>query len=157
MAPSGSNLQPCEFIIVDKKEVVDSIFPALQWAGYIKPKGTPPSGKRPTAYIVTLLNRKRRLYGGEADVAAAIQNILLVATEKELGACWIGSIDRKVVGRILKIPGHCKIAYIVALGYPDERPVPVEMSRSHRYWKNKKNVLHIPKRKLSDILHRNRY
>ena len=32
VAPSAANLQPCEFIAVNKREIVDRIFPTLRWA-----------------------------------------------------------------------------------------------------------------------------
>ena len=53
-APSGGNIQPWEFIIVNDKELLDKVFETLAWAGYIAPEGTPPEGKRPTAYICLL-------------------------------------------------------------------------------------------------------
>lgn len=157
LAPSASNFQPWEFIIVDKKEIVDKIFPTLRWAGYIEPFGTPPPGKRPTAYIVVLVNRRIIKKGGIADISAAIENILLLAAEVGLGSCWIGSVDRNQVRKILGIPKYCSIEYVIALGYPDETSVVELYKGDHRYWKDKNGTMHIPKRPLNDILHHNYY
>ena len=49
------------------------------------------------------------------------------------------------------------IALVVALGYPNESHVEVEFSGSIKYWQDECNVLHVPKRKLGDILHRNSF
>jgi nitroreductase len=159
LAPSASNLQPCEFIVVDAKEIVKGIFPTLRWAGYIHPQGNPPKGKEPVAYIVVLANKKKKPLqdSAEADAAAAIANIILVAREERVASCWLGSIDKADIRSILKIPSFCEIKYVVALGYPDERPKAERLKTSVRYWKDQSGRLHVPKRSLEEVLHRNKY
>lgn len=56
IAPSGANIQPLEYIIVNDKKIVDEIFPLTGWAGYLGKDGVPPEEKRPVAYIVVLIN-----------------------------------------------------------------------------------------------------
>jgi len=157
LAPSGANLQPCEYIVVSKGSVVDEVFTTLKWAGYIAPSGNPPPGKRPAAYIVVLINTKIRKRWAQADAAAAIENIILTALEEGLGSCWLGSIDRRKLRKILNVPGYCQIDSVVALGHPDEKPVVEPMKDSIKYWKDASGKLHVPKRKLEDILHKDRY
>lgn len=156
-APSAANLQPWEFIIVDDKEITDKLFPALKWAAYIAPQGNPPPGKRPRAYIVLLINKEKRPEGGEEDVAAAAENILLTACEEGLGSCWLSSVDRDKIREILNIPQHCLIESVIALGYPDEKPLVEKMRDSIKYYKDENGTLHVPKRALKSILHRNGY
>jgi nitroreductase len=156
-APSAANLQPCEFIVVDKKEIKDLIFPTLRWAGYIRPKGNPPQGCEPAAYIVCLINKRKKPLAAEADLSAAVENILLVAEEAGLGSCWIGSIDRDKIKDILNIPEYCELKYVLALGYPGERPKAERLKNSVKYWKDTRGTLHVPKRSLQEILHRNTY
>ena len=93
LAPSGANLQPLEFIIVNETQLVNQVFPMLKWAGYITPAGNPPEGKHPMAYIIVLINTKIKKEKGEVDAAAAIENMILAALEKGIGSCWIGSIS----------------------------------------------------------------
>ena len=155
LAPSGANLQPLEFIIVDDRSLVDQIFPCLKWAAYIAPKGDPPEGKRPIAYIVVLVNTRIKSSGYEHDSGAAIENLILAALEEGIGSCWLGSIDRKTVKTILRIPDHYLIDSIVALGYPDEEPMMEEAEGDIKYWLDEQGRLHVPKRKLSQIMHRN--
>jgi len=157
LAPSGANLQPCEYVMVTDPARLRQMFPCFKWATYIAPSGDPPEGKRPTAYLVVLLNRTIRETGGTHDAAAAIENILLVAYELGVGSCWLGSVDREKVRTILSIPPDCEIDSVVALGYPDERPVVEEARGSIRYWKDKEGVLHVPKRRLEDMIHLNEY
>ena len=157
LAPSGGNLQPCEFIVVDEPELVVSVFTTLKWAAYIAPRGTPPEGERPTAYIVVLINTEKRKSGGETDAAAAIMNIILMAQEEGLGTCWIGSVERERLQKLLAVPEYCIINAVVALGYPNESPVVEDLTGSVKYWKDEQGTLHVPKRRLRDVLHRNGY
>ena len=151
LAPSGANLQPCEYIIIQDEELVNKVFSTLKWAGYIAPEGNPKEGEQPVVYIVVLLNREKRESGGEHDAAAAIENIILTALEEGIGSCWLCSIDRTSLRRILNIPGKCEIDSVLALGYPNESPKAVHMQDSIKYWKDGEGVLNVPKRSLEDV------
>jgi len=157
LAPSALNLQPCEYIIVDHPKILDDVFSALGWASYIAPEGNPREGERPVAYIVVLVNTKKRETGGEVDAAAAIENILLAAYAEGVGTCWVGSVNRERLRGILGIPERCRIDSVIALGYIADVPVTEEMKDSARYWKDEKGMLHVPKRNVQDILHINGY
>ena len=159
LAPSAANLQAWEFIIVNKKLLVDKIFPHLKWAGYLGDKGAPEEGRRPTAYIVVLISKHKCKFPkyAQADLGAAIENILLAATETGLGSCWLGAIDRKAIAKILSIPPRTIVEYVIALGCPDEKSKVEPMKENIRYYKDRKGTMHVPKRRFSQILHRNRY
>lgn len=157
VAPSGANMQPLEYIVVRDPEVCAQVFPTLAWAGFVAPRRDPPETKRPVAYVVVLTNRQIRPSGGEADAAAAIENLLLAAWEKGIGGCWIGSVKRDELRSILRIPEHLEIDSVVSLGYRGEDPVMEEMTESARYYLDDQDVLHVPKRRLNDILHENHY
>ena len=157
LAPSGANLQPLEFIVVNNSELVNKVFPSLKWAGYIAPAGNPPEGKRPTAYVIVLINTEIRSQGGEVDAAAAIENMILAALEDGVGSCWLGAIDRDKLRTLFNIPQNYRVDSVLALGYPDESPVLEEVTDSIKYWKDENGVLHVPKRKLSDVVHYNNF
>ncbi|HIC91863.1 MAG TPA: nitroreductase [Syntrophaceae bacterium] len=153
VAPSAANLQPLKYIIVKKKELVKEVFTTLKWAAYIAPKGNPPEGQRPVAYIVVLVDTKIGKKGYEIDVGTAVENIVLVAWNEGIGSCLIGSIDKQRLRNLLHIPGHLKIALVIALGLPDEYPVMEEMTDTIKYWRDESGVHHVPKRRLEDILY----
>lgn len=156
-APSGANVQPCEYIIVDSSRLADELFPCLQWAGYISPQGNPPADEKPVAYIIVLINMNRKKKGGEVDAAAAIENILLAAWEEGIGSCWLGRINHKQIKKIFRIPHHLKLTSVVALGYMNEHPIVEDAKGSIKYWKDENHVLHVPKRRLEEIVHKNGY
>ncbi|MBD3386806.1 nitroreductase [candidate division KSB1 bacterium] len=158
LAPSGANLQPLEFIVVDDDEIIGNLFPHTQWAGYLPEKdGRPPQGQEPTAYIVVLLNRNIRAQGGERDVGAAIENMILIALDEDIGSCWLGSINREAIEKLLNIPPSYDIDSVLALGYAAEHPIMEPSSDSIKYYKDESGVLHVPKRPLDNVLHHNTF
>jgi nitroreductase len=154
LAPSAANLQPCEYLIVDEEDLLDEVFGTLQWAGYIS-DGSPPPSQRPTAYIIVLINRDVKRKGFEHDVGMAVENIILTALEERVGSCCFAAVERKELRKGLNIPPKYIIDLVIALGYPNESPVLEPFRGSVKYWKDKKGLLHVPKRKLKDTLHRN--
>jgi nitroreductase len=157
LAPSAANRQPLEFIIVDEESVRTKIFPCLKWAGYIAPEGNPKPGQEPRAYVVVLVNTKIREKGFEWDSGAAIENMILAAWEKAIGSCWIISVDKDRVSTVLNVPAEYKIDSVIAFGYPAETPVTEDLMDSVEYWKDEQGCLHVPKRKLSDVIHFNEF
>jgi len=157
LAPSGANRQPLEYIIVNDDKLLPEVFSTLQWAAYIRPQGDPPEGKRPKAYIVILKNNKVNTSASGYDIGLAIENMILVALEEDIGSCLFGSVERDKLRKILNIPDDYEIPLVLALGYPDESPVEEPYEGSMKYWKDEKGVLHVPKKKLETVLHRNTF
>ena len=157
LAPSAANLQPLEFVVVDEEELRKQLFTCLKWAAYIAPEGNPKPGHEPAAYIVILVNSRVRDKEYERDVGAAVENMILTAWEEGIGSCWIVSAERKKIQEMLKIPKYYQIDSVLTVGYPDEEPMVEDMKDSIEYWKDKNGRLHVPKRKLRDVLHFNSF
>lgn len=155
LAPSGANLQPLEFVVVDEEEVRKRLFPCLRWAAYIVPEGNPQPGNEPVAYVVVLVNLKLRKKGYERDVGAAVENMILTAWEERVGSCWIANADIEKIKDMLNVPEDYKVDSVLALGYPAEEPITEELKESVKYWKDSKGRLHVPKRRLDDVVHFN--
>ncbi len=157
LAPSASNLQPLEFLLVNDQTVRQKVFAGLRWAAYINPAGNPKPGQEPTAYVIILVNTEIRKEGYQYDVGAAVENIILGALTQGLGSCWLISIDRDRLRNVLEIPEKYLIDSVLALGYPAEKPVTEDLQGSVKYWKDETEVLHVPKRKLEEVVHLNGY
>jgi nitroreductase len=158
-APSAANRQPLEYIVVTEPDICEKTFEQLAWAAYVQPRRTPPTDKRPTAYIVVLINAEAELADyGKVDAAAAIQNILLAARAKGIGTCWIGSVKRETLTDILDVPEKFRIDSVIALGFADEEPL-VENCKgdSIKYYLDKNDRLHVPKRLLKKVTHINKF
>jgi len=156
LAPSAANLQPLEFFIINKKELCNKIFETTNWAGYIKPKWKPDKDERPASYIIILVNDSKNPWILR-DVSFAAENIILTAESHNIGSCILCKIDREKIRKILNIPKHIIIDSLVALGYKAEKSIAVDLIDSVKYYRDESNILYVPKRRLKDILHFNKY
>lgn len=156
LAPSAANLQPLEYFVVTEKELCDKVFATLGWAAYIKPKWSPGDKERPIAYIVILYKDTNNKYYLR-DSSLAAENIVLSAEEEGIGSCIICNVDRNKLHEILKLPKNLQVDSVIVLGYKAEKSVVEDFEGSVEYWRDENEVLHVPKRKLEDILYINKY
>ena len=153
LSPSARNAQPLKFILSCEPQKNALIFPHLGWAGYLKEWLGPPEGERPSAYVV-ILGDKRLSQRFGCDHGIAAQSILLGATEKGLGGCIIGSIQKDQLRQDLEIPPELEILLVIALGQPKETVVidPVGPEGDIKYWRDEQDQHHVPKRDLDEII-----
>ncbi len=164
LAPTAMNCQLCEYIIVDDEKLLPQVLGAVNiLSGVPKPEEGWSPGRRPKAYIITLINTELEAKIGAGrtnihyDVGLAMENMVLVALEQGLGSCLMTSIDRGELRQVLNIADKYEIAMLLALGYPDENPTVEVAADSIKRWIDKRGVRHIPKRRLEDIVHRNKF
>jgi nitroreductase len=115
-APSGSNAQPWQFVIVIDRGAIEAIKMV-----------SPGLFGDPSALSVMCLNRDRLQSASELhymDLGAALQNVLLMASSKGLGCCPIASFDVEAVVELLSLPRRIQPVLLVIMGYPDEHPTP---------------------------------
>lgn len=151
LSPSGANMQPLKYVIVNDQKLLTKVFSTLSWAGYL-PDYQPRAEEMPRAYIIILLDEKiSRTPNHDAGIAA--MSISMVAYDEGLGSCILGAVDRAKLREIVKVPESLAIALVVALGYPAENPV-VETVKDGdiKYWLDETGVLHVPKRDLKDVV-----
>ncbi len=151
LSPSARNAQPLKYILSNKPETNSTIFKHLSWAGYLQSWNGPDEGERPSAYII-MVNDTAISSNFFSDNGIASQSILLGAVEKGFGGCIIGSVERLQLQRELNIPSQFKIVQVIALGIPKEEVVIEELDKDHKYWRDMKEVHHVPKRSLNDII-----
>ena len=119
-APSGSNVQPWEFILVmdeDNIEKVKMISPGLFG--------------NPSALVVLCINRRRAERAGKLgeesalmDVSMAAQNMMLAAYSMGVGSCPVLSFNKAALRELLDIPEHVEPVLILTFGYPKFWPKP---------------------------------
>ena len=83
----------------------------------------------------------------------------LACQEEGIGCCWIGAFKKKKINEIICVPSNLSVELVLAMGYPLEKPVPedIEKDSSIKYYKDDSGTLHVPKRRLEDILHFNHF
>lgn len=152
VAPSAANRQFLEYLVVKDKGLREKVFPHTRWAGYVYPARTPAPPARPAFYIIILINKNKSVKFNLRDVGAAAENILLSLVSFRLGGCWIISLNRRALRKILKIPSHYRIDSLIAAGAPAEFPK-LETGEDIKYWLDRRGRLHVPKRPLKNILY----
>ena len=117
-APTAVNKQPWAFIVLDRREAIDSLVSALPYAKMLS--------HAPLA-IVTCGDMNKAIEGDGRDfwiqdVSAATENLLLAAHALGLGAVWTGvyPLQDRVEGvqRALGLPANIIPLSVVPVGYP---------------------------------------
>ncbi|MEN8118695.1 MAG: nitroreductase family protein [Bacteroidota bacterium] len=148
---SARNSQPLKYAIVTNPETCESIFPNLGWAGYLTNWDGPAEGERPVAYVA-VLNDKSIAQNYYCDDGIAMQSIMLGAVEDGFGGCMIGSVNKKNVSKILELPNHLELLWIIALGKPAEEVVLETAQKDIKYWRDENDVHHVPKRSMDELV-----
>lgn len=153
LSASAGNLQPLRYVLSCDTKKNALIFPHLAWAMYLKDWPGPAQGERPSAYII-ILEDKKIDHPLHCDHGIAAQSILLGATEKGLGGCIIGAVNKPKLRQALNIPERYEILLALALGKPKEKVLieKLKPEGSIKYWRDGKGVHHVPKRALEDII-----
>ena len=153
LSASAANMQPLRYILSCDPQKNASIFSYLAWAAYLKGWPCPGEGERPSAYII-ILEDTRISHPLRCDHGIAAQSMLLGATEKGLGGCIIGAVDKRGLRKALGIPDRYEILLVLALGKPRETVVieTVNFTGDIKYWRDSEGIHHVPKRPLEDII-----
>ncbi|MBW2989120.1 nitroreductase family protein [Candidatus Woesearchaeota archaeon] len=155
LSSSARNLQPLEYIVIDDSKLLKSLLPMINFGGFISEDKKARKGFEPAALIVMVVRQGSEDYY-KYDVGIAAQNISLVAFENGIGSCMMGSIDKEQISKRLNVPDDYFVGLVIALGYPEEQPIVEEAGSKTGYYREN-DVLHVPKRTLKGILHRNRF
>ncbi|MCD8175979.1 MAG: nitroreductase family protein [Tannerellaceae bacterium] len=117
-APSGRDIRPWEFIVIDDKETLAAMAGELSTARML--------AKAPAAIVVC--GDSIESFYWYLDCAAATQNILLAAEALDLGAVWTASYpyeDRMaVVKKYTNLPDHILPLAVIPIGYPVGKQTP---------------------------------
>jgi len=125
LAPSSNNKQPWRFIAVRDKTKIEKLARAV-------PAGIKINAWMENAPCVIVCCGEESLFYHKAirlalpvdlmtiDVAIAIEHIVLSATERGMGTCWVGWFSEEKVRKIINIPSSWKIISLLALGWPSQ-------------------------------------
>lgn len=129
LAPSSGNVQDWKFIAVTDKTKRAALANASlkqHWVAKAPVIIVVYSDPKPTQRFYGL--RGEKLYTIQ-NCAAAIENMLLAATDQGLASCWIGAFDEEMVSRVLGAPNGVRPQALIPIGYTDEDPEEVRRDR----------------------------
>ena len=120
-APSASNRQPWDFIVVRDAEMRRAV---AEYSAYFFIKWAHVA--EAPVIIVLCGDTKNRVYRQflHEDIGLAGGQMLLQAAVLGLGSCWVGGVNRKALGAVLRLPDHIEVVGLLTLGFPAEEPEP---------------------------------
>lgn len=118
LAPSGSNMQPWDFIVVRSQEMKEKICAVDHNQKWMLSA---------PVFIVSIGNEK---YRGDGDMervirdsAIATEHILLQAEHMGLATCWTGWFEQEDIRKALGLAENCYGSGVITVGYANEQPV----------------------------------
>jgi len=118
-APSSRNWQPWDFVVVTDRDQLTELAKVWQGAGHVARcaatvalVGTDP---------VTLDERQRDQL--QYDLGQATANMMITAADLGIGSGHAAVVDQEQARRVLGFPDGHFLAYVIAFGYPADRPL----------------------------------
>jgi nitroreductase len=133
-APSASNRQPWDFVLVTDRSQLQQLTTVWVGARHL--------AQAAAAVVLTLRRPEEERYVtiDQYDLGQATMTMMLAATDLGIGSGHSAIGDQEECRRILGIPEDRICAYMLALGYPADRPL--------------KPLVHPNRRPLDDVVHR---
>lgn len=133
-SPSASNRQPWDFVVVTDRSHLQAL--TAVWVGARHLAGAA------AAVVMTLRQPEEQRYVtiDQYDLGQATMAMMLAATDLGVGSGHSAIGDQEACRRILGIPEDRICAYMLALGYPADRPL--------------KPIVHPNRRPFAEVVHR---
>lgn len=116
MAPSARGQESRGFVIIDDEKVITMLSQVSVGAKVLT------NAKAAIAVICPNVEKLSAPDMALEDLAAATENILLEATNKGIGSCWIGIApnDERIekASKVLNLSNQSFVFSVIALGYP---------------------------------------
>lgn len=139
LAPSATNAQPLQLVVVRRREQLDALAKAYPGDWF---------REAPAVIVICTLPAKawtrsrydNRSYA-DVDAAIAADHMTLAAADSGLGTCWIAAFDPAAVRSALHLPRTVEPLLLLTLGKPAEegRPKtrkPLNELVRYESWKN---------------------
>ena len=115
-APSATNQQPWEFLVIDDKKTIVKLSEFSPYAKMLP--------GAPLAMVILEKQGMRAPLFTEQDLGAAVQNLMLQAVEDGLGSVWMGvgrETERETfLTEMFNLPETVKPFAVLAIGYPSD-------------------------------------
>jgi nitroreductase len=133
-SPSASNRQPWDFVLVTERSRLEEL--TTVWVGARHLAGAA------AAVVMTLQppEAERYVTMNQYDLGQATMAMMLAATDLGIGSGHSAIGDQEACRRILGIPEDRICAYMLALGYPADRPL--------------QPIIHPDRRPFDQVVHR---
>ena len=116
-APSSRNWQPWDFVVVTDRDQLSELSKVWQFAAYV-------AGSAATIAVVAPVTEDQPERDWlQYDLGQATMSIMLAATDLGVGSGHAVVGDQQLARTLLDVPQDHFVAYLIALGYPADRPL----------------------------------
>jgi nitroreductase len=136
-SPSSKNRQWWDFVVVTDRKQLESLSAVWQGAGWIA------TSAATVALIAPVPEQEASIGSIQYDLGLVTMAMMLAATDRGIGSGQAYVHDQALAREVLGFPPDRSCAWLLALGYPADRPLrPIENPR---------------RRPLGEVIHKNRW
>jgi nitroreductase len=115
--PSSSNQQRWDFVICTDREQLQALSKVWQWAGHVA------TSAATICLVAPRSEDQRKRESIHYDLGQATMSIMLAAADLGIGSGHASVGDQELARRLLGLPEDRFCAWLIALGYPADRPL----------------------------------
>src|SRR6202165_5909880 len=136
-SPSASNRQPWDFVLVSERSQMEELTTVWMGARHL--------AEAAAAVVMTLRQpeEERYLAIDQYDLGQATMAMMLAAADLGIGSGHSAIGDQDAARQILRLAAGVQWRYMIALGYPADRPL--------------KPVVHPDRRPFDEVIHRSHW
>lgn len=136
-APSSRNWQPWDFVLVTDRERLGELSTVWRGGGHIA------TSAAAIAFVTDDFSENHERMTAQYDVGQATMAMMLAAADAGVGTGHSAVGDQDSARSILGLPAGKRVAYIMDLGYPGDRPL--------------RPIRHPDRRPFDEVVHRERW
>lgn len=136
-APSSQNRQPWDFVAVTERDRLQELAKVWHGAGHVV------TSAATIALVIRRPDDGTRVQSLYYDLGQATISMMIAAADMGIGSGHAGVADQDLARRVLGLPDDRLCAYLIALGFPANRPL-TPIARPDR-------------RPFDDVVHRERW
>ena len=118
LAPTGSNRQPFQLIVVHTAGREEELKPIYNRDWFVQ------APVIICACATATEGQPYREAGAYRNIGIVMDHLIMAATDLGLGTCWIGAYDAAAARKILGIPEDVHPVVFAAIGYAKDEPKP---------------------------------
>lgn len=133
--PSSTNQQAWDFVVLTDRERLRDLSNVWRWARHVA------SSSATIALVMPASTSADERETYQYDLGQATMSIMLAAADLGIGSGHAAVGDQDLARRVLGVPEDRECAWLVALGYPSDRPL--------------RPIARPDRRPFEDVVHRN--
>ncbi len=114
-APSSRNTQPWDFVLVTDRDQLQELSKVWVGAGHL--------ASAAAAVALILGDDPEHARRAQFDLGQATMSMMIAAADLGIGSGHAGVGDQELAGQLLGLPADKTCAFLIAFGYPADRPL----------------------------------